>query len=237
MTGGFDQLQRELGAAERRLSTRTSGLARPRARVAHVLLPALTVAIAVAVLVVIVLVGDRHRSAGGNAAPPSARRPASSATSNRGVRSLPCRQSIGTQRPPRDMRVVLGVVALPASPGLRHALQTARVDPHDRHSRLFAKWGLSVLAGSRFRLIVPAGEPVTIGWGYAGQGHVGSTIIVDRCETTPHARWIDFAGGSWAARPMCASLIVAADGRRRRIRIGIGKACPGQLPPVHPSQR
>jgi hypothetical protein len=77
-----------------------------------------------------------------------------------GVRDLPCGEFIATQAPERDMRVVLGVVALPASPHLRRALQTTRSDLHDPAARLFAKWGLDIRAGARLRLIVP--DPVRI---------------------------------------------------------------------------
>jgi hypothetical protein len=238
MTGGFDQLQRELGAAQRRLSVGRRPPARPRRRVAKALLPALTAAIVVAVVVVAVLAGagGRHHSVRGNSGSPKPPTdPTQPALSGNGTRTLPCDESIGNQSPPRDMRVVLGVVALPASPGLRQALQTSRTGAS---SRLFAKTGLSVRAGARFQLIVPIGlrSRLSIGWGNAGEGHVGSIITVAGCRAAHH-QWIDFAGGYWVTRPMCAALIVAAEGRRRRVQIGIGKACPGQLPPPQPSQR
>ena len=94
------------------------------------------------------------------------------------------------------MRVVLGVVALPASPGLRHALQTSRTGAAGSGSRLFAKWGLWVRADTRFELIVPAAlrGQLSIGWGNAGEGHVGSVVIVPAAKhrtmngsTTPAA--------------------------------------------------
>jgi hypothetical protein len=135
------------------------------------------------------------------------------------------------------MRVVLGVVALPASPGLRRALQTSRTGAPGSSSRLFAKAGLWVRADTRFELIVPTAlrGQLSIGWGNAGEGHVGSIVSDPRCEA-PHHRWLNFAGGYWTTKPRCATLIVAANGRRRRVRIGIGKACPGQLPPPQPTQ-
>ena len=64
--------------------------------------------------------------------------PALAARSASGVRMLPCREFIGTQPPERQMRVVLGVVALPASPQLTRGLQTAPSGLHDPHARLFA---------------------------------------------------------------------------------------------------
>ena len=66
-------------------------------------------------------------------------------TPNRPGRTLPCDEAIGNQSPPHGMRVVLGVVALPASPGLRHALQTSRTGAPG--SRLFDKWGLWARSG------------------------------------------------------------------------------------------
>ena len=71
------------------------------------------------------------------------------------IRLLPCRETIGAQPPEQDMNVALGVVALPASPHLRRALQTALTGSPDPAARLFAKWGLVVRAGTRFDLIVP----------------------------------------------------------------------------------
>jgi hypothetical protein len=153
------------------------------------------------------------------------------------VRVLPCGESIGAEPPARDMRVVLGVVALPAGPQMRRALQTARTGSRDPASRLFAKWGLAIRAGARFRLIVPASlrGQLEIGWGNAGEGHVGSTISVPGCRGQGK-RWLDFAGGYWVRSPICAPLIVSAHGLRRAVRIGIGKPCSGQLPPPQPTQ-
>jgi hypothetical protein len=154
------------------------------------------------------------------------------------VRGLPCGESIATQPPERDMRVVLGVVGLPASPHLRRALQTARSGLHDPPARLFAKSGLAIRAGARFRLIVPdrLRDQFSIGWGNAGEGHRGTTIVVDGCSASRGARWLDYAGGYYVRDPVCAPLIVAAHRQRRRVRIGVGKACPGQRRPPEPTQ-
>jgi hypothetical protein len=155
-----------------------------------------------------------------------------------GVRDLPCGEFIDTQPPERDMRVILGVVALPTSPHLGRALQTERSDLGDPAARLFAKSGLDIRAGARFRLIVPdwLRGRFSIGWGNAGEGHVGTTIVVDACRASRGAKWLGYAGGYYVRDPFCAPLIVAAHRRRRQVRIGVGKACPGQRPPPEPTQ-
>lgn len=136
------------------------------------------------------------------------------------------------------MTVALGVVALPASPGMRRALQTAPTGSRDPAARLFAKWGLVVRAGAEFQLIVPRALQgrVAIGWGNAGEGNVGAAIIVRGCRGSHGGRWLNFAGGYWVRSPICLPLTVAAHRRRRRLSIGIGTPCPGQLPPPQPTQ-
>lgn len=153
------------------------------------------------------------------------------------VRMLPCREVIGTGQPVSGMHVVLGVVALPASPWMRRALQTARSGLPDPRARLFAKEGLVIRAGARLRLIVAQRlrDRLSIGWGNAGEGHRGSTIAVDACSGPRGARWLGYAGGYFVRDPMCAPLIVDANGQRQQVQIGIGKACAGQRPPVEPT--
>jgi hypothetical protein len=121
---------------------------------------------------------------------------------------------------------------------MRRALQTARTGSRDPGARLFAKEGLVVRVQARFELIVPTRlrRGLSIGWGNAGEGHVGSTISVSGCQGGRGERWLDYAGGYYVHRTLCAPLIVEARGVRRRIWIGIGKACPGQLPPPQPTQ-
>lgn len=154
------------------------------------------------------------------------------------IRLLPCGESIGARRPWQGMSVVLGAVALPASPRMRRALQTALTGSPDSAARLFAKEGLLVRPGARFDLTVPTRlrDRLSIGWGNAGEGHVGSTIRVPGCRGGDGERWLAFAGGYHVHTPICARLIVDARGLRRRVWIGIGKACPGQLPPPQPTR-
>ena len=236
MTAGFEELQRQLRDAEQRLARER---VRRNGRPVSKLLPALVAVITVSVIAVVLWAGVRshgHPSGAGPQKPPD--HPAQLTGPAGSGRTLPCDEAIGNQSPPKSMRVVLGVVALPASPGLRHALQTSRTGAPGSGSRLFAKWGLWVRSDTRFELIVPPAlrGQLSIGWGNAGEGHVGSIVVDPRCRA-PHHRWINFAGGYWTTRPRCATLIVAANGERRRVRIGIGKACSGQLPPPQPTQR
>jgi hypothetical protein len=155
-----------------------------------------------------------------------------------GVRGLPCRESVGTEPPERGMRSVLGVVALPASPPTRRALQTAKSDLHDPGARLFAKSGLVIRPGARLRLIVPdrLRNALSIGWGNANEDHRGTTIVVNGCPGPSGAKWLAYAGGYYVRHPICAPLIVAAHGQRRQVQIGVGKACPGQRRPPEPTQ-
>ena len=205
---------------------------------------AVPVAIAAGALV---LLGHRqsdHGTPGGHT-PPSAsqshqrRSGGASGSPAASVKALPCTESIGTQPPERDMRIVLGVVALPASPGLPRALQTARSGARDPAARLFAKWGLTIRPGARLRLIVPTQlrSRLSISWGNAGEGHRGTTIVVNRCPGPAGAKWLSYAGGYFVRDPICATLIVAADRQRRRIQIGIGTPCPGQRPPPQPTEK
>jgi hypothetical protein len=165
--------------------------------------------------------------------------PALGAASASGVRLLPCGEFIGTQPPGRGTQVVLGVVALPASPGLGRALQTARSGLHDPRARLFAKWGLVIRPRAHFRLIVPGRlrNQLSIGWGNANEGHVGTTVVVNRCTGAQGAKWLAYAGGYYVRKPICATLIVATGRHERQVRIGVGKACPGQGPPPMPTVR
>lgn len=200
--------------------------------------PILVVAITLVVIAVVLSAGLRsgkHPDSARPRTPPGHR---SQPVTPPAGRTLPCDEAIGTQPPPRAMRVVLGVVALPTSPGLRRALQTSRTGAPGSRSRLFAKGALWVRSGARFELIVPVAlrGQLSIGWGNAGEGHVGSIARDAGCRAPDH-RWINFAGGYWTAEPRCATLIVATpDGRRRRVRVGIGQACSGQLPPPQPTQ-
>lgn len=199
---------------------------RSQSRVLMVVASAFAVAVAVAACG-----GGRHRQS------ETSSDTATTTSHGSSVRVLPCQEFIGTGPPVSGMHVVLGVVALPASPWTRRALQTAPSGLRDSGARLFAKEGLVIRVGARFRLIVQRRlrDRFSIGWGNAGEGHRGSTIAVEACSGPRGATWLAYAGGYFVRDPMCASLIVAANGQRQRVQIGIGKACDGQRPPVKPT--
>ena len=227
MTGGFDQLGRELMAAEARIGTNA------RRSVGRWLVPGLGIALAVIVAGAVLLTGAatriHHRA-------PSVTSPGAAPAASGRVRQLPCHEAAGGQAPTRDLTVVLGVVALPASPRERQALQTALSGSPDPAQRLFSKWGLVIRTGVQFRVMVAPAfrDRVSIGWGNANEDHVGTTITINRCRA-PGVTWLDFAGGAWVHKPLCATLIVESHGEQRSVQVGIGKACPGQLPPPSPT--
>lgn len=227
MTRGFDQLAGELRRAEQR----RAAVARRPDRVRGLLLPLATTAVVAVVLAVVLITGtgSRHPTPAGKS-PSSSPGPATE--HGRGQWGLPCSDVVGDMGPTRGMRVVLGSVGLPGRPGEGRALQTGRGG-----ARLFAKSGLWVRSGAHFELSVPAAlrGRMTMTWGNAGEGNHG-TAMLDRGCRPNRSPWLNYVGGYWVAHPLCATLIVTSDGRVRRVRIGIGMACPGQGPPAAPSQ-
>jgi hypothetical protein len=127
------------------------------------------------------------------------------------------------------MQVVLGVVALPASPGYP-ALGTSLSGNGNGPLRLFAKTGLLIRPDATFELIVPAPftSRLSIGWG--SPGIPSHRVLVDNCADTDGA-WLAYAGGYWIDYPACVPVIVRAGGKQQEVHIGVGTACPGQRPP------
>ncbi len=227
MTRGFDQLAGELRRAEQR----RAAVAHSPRRVWGVLLPLATTAVVAAVLTVVLVSGTHARHPAPAGKGPSAS-PVPATGLGRGQWGLPCSDFVGDMPPTHAVRVVLGSVGLPGRPVESRALQTSRAG-----ARLFAKSGLWVRSGARFELTVTTAlrGRVTMTWGNAGEGNHGTTLIDRGCRPN-RSPWVNFVGGYWVRRPLCATLIVTSDRRRRRVRVGIGKACPGQRPPPSPSQ-
>jgi hypothetical protein len=174
--------------------------------------------------------GDHHERSRSSASLARSGRPDLSARREGSPRYLACGQYIGTGPPTRGMRVVLGVVALPATPSTRRALQASPSTLRDPAARLFAKQGLVIRTATRFRLIVPDRfrDRLSIAWGSTSDSRRASTFAVNGCAGPSGVRWLAYAGGYYVRDPMCAPLIVEAGDQRRRVQIGIGKACPGE---------
>jgi hypothetical protein len=149
--------------------------------------------------------------------------------------ALDCGTFIGSSARAAPLQVVLGVVALPASPGYQ-ALGTSLSGDGEGPLRLFAKTGLLIRPGTTFELIVPARftSQLSIGWG--APGTPSRRLLVDNCAGAGGG-WLAYAGGYWVAHPACVPVIVKAGGKEEQVRIGVGTACPGQRPPQGPVQR
>ena len=148
--------------------------------------------------------------------------------------ALDCGSFIGNSARVAPLQVVLGVVALPASPGYP-ALQTSLSGDGNGPLRLFAKTGLLIRPGTTFELIVPGRftSRLSIGWGApATPSH---RVLVGNCAGADGG-WLAYAGGYWIDHPACVPIIVRAGGKQQQVHIGVGTACPGQGPPQGPSQ-
>jgi hypothetical protein len=165
----------------------------------------------------------------------SSSRPSSSGQLIASPLKLACQDFIGHEPPPTNLEQVLGVVALPTS-SKAAALQTSRSPGADSAVGLFAKTGLIIRAGTRFELVVPDGVMVTIGWG-KGPVKPSRRVTVSCPAGASSSGWLAYPGGYWLPRPTCALLIVRANGKERRVHIGLGTPCPGQLSPQGPSDQ
>ena len=147
---------------------------------------------------------------------------------------LECGSFIGNSARAAPLQVVLGVVALPASPGYP-ALGTSLSGDGNGPLRLFAKTGLLIRPGTTFELIVPARftSQLSMGWGMPGTP--GHRVLVDNCANAGGG-WLAYAGGYWVDHPACVPVIVRAGGKQQQVHVGVGTACPGQRPPQGPSQ-
>jgi hypothetical protein len=145
------------------------------------------------------------------------------------VAVLGCATVIGsTDRPGPGRTAVLGRVGL----STKRALQSNQTGSADPTEKLFAKDGLLVKRQAPFELIVPRlwRDRVGLEW--------GNTVRTDHLKftgcpaNTPGAKWLAFAGGYYVPKPACVPLIVKTPRATQRVRIGVGKACPGQQPPA-----
>jgi hypothetical protein len=166
--------------------------------------------------------------------PAQPRGPAMSSAAPTGGSVLACGNYIDGNAPVASLQTVLGVVALPASPGYP-ALGTSLSGDGNGALRLFAKTGLVIKPGTTFELIVPArfANRLSIGWGLPGTP--SHRVAVNNCSN-PGGGWLAYAGGYWIDHPACVPIIVRAGSKQQEVHIGVGTPCPGQRPPQGPSQ-
>lgn len=151
--------------------------------------------------------------------------------------TLPCGNAIGDQSPPRDWQVVLGVVALPASPAAA-ALQTGLTGEAVPALRLFAKSGLVIKAGVTFALIAPSLNDNRVAIGWAGNPSTPSRrVLVASCADAGGTGWLAYPGGYWLDHPACIRMTIRSGTGKQQVAIGLGTPCPGQRPPQGPSDR
>lgn len=146
--------------------------------------------------------------------------------------NLKCSQFISEGEPPDEsLRTVADVVALPAFEDFGTLAADDSMSGTDSTSgaaekKYFAKEPLVIRTNRSFDLTVSAKDRATvaIGWGNA------TTDLSSRVHVScDHAagEWMTFAGGYFADRQSCATLIVTVDGdeREHEVRVGIGTDC------------
>ena len=138
--------------------------------------------------------------------------------------------------PPTDFTVVFDAVALPTSDSYPNALQTA-LSGTDGQTRLFAKTGLLYRPNQPVEIVVPTDlhDQLSIGWATPAQP--SWRVATADCTQSHSDEWVVVPGGYWVEKPMCAALLVRSGQRERRVTIGLGQACPGQAPPIEPSDQ
>jgi hypothetical protein len=136
--------------------------------------------------------------------------------------TLPCRDVIDTAGPPwPGWTKVFGKVWLPQA---RRTLG-ANIADLPEGDWYWIKQGLGMKAGSKFTLTVPdewRGH-LAIGWGSPAKP--SEQVTVDGCRYST-AKWLAYAGGYWIDKRACVPLIVDSAGRRKMVRIPLGKPCP-----------
>jgi hypothetical protein len=159
-------------------------------------------------------------------------------SSSASVTTLDCANGVSTDLRARDLQVVLGVVALPASPRAA-ALGTGRLGERDQ-PRLFAKSALLVRPGDSFELLAGEAPPRSLAFSWSPHTETPTptrSLVVSGCRSTYNSKWLAFIGGYYVNRASCATLIVRTATSQRRVRIGLGEPCPRQRPPQGPSER
>jgi hypothetical protein len=159
--------------------------------------------------------------------------PCPTTTSSTPTATLDCTNPIGFTPPPRS-EIMGGQVALLTSRSRHTAAQVAEVsDPGAHRYRWFAKSPLFLRTGSGVvRIEVPRSEHGRVALSWGNTDHDGTATRVFGAGPCPGgSAWIAFPGGYSVTEPHCVTLVVRAGGQAERVRIGVGKACPGQRPP------
>lgn len=129
------------------------------------------------------------------------------------------------------LTIVAGVVTLPVAATFGPV--QANPNPEGTHTRgsvtrFYAKQPLAIRTGRTFDLIVPPGERdrLAIDWGNSPGNYTERLHVACPTNTTnAKAQWLIFAGGYFAPRRRCSSLIVRTDGQDHHVRIGVGARC------------
>lgn len=128
---------------------------------------------------------------------------------------------------------VLGRVALAGGAGA-YALQTATSRVPDPSKRFWSKTGLLVRGDDEIVLEAPEAEEFWFGWG--SPADPAKRLTIRECGGDSNV-WTVFVGGFWTDRPKCVHLTVRASGAETSLPVGLGAPCPGQLPPLGPTER
>jgi hypothetical protein len=153
--------------------------------------------------------------------------------------ALDCQAPIGfASKPPDSVTDIGGAVGLQTRASNRRAIQTSfRTDATVPDARYFAKTPLFVRTGETSAAIIVPREHigrVALRWGNTDHDAIATrTFRVGPCPGP--APWIVFPGGYYLKKPGCIELIVRVSDRDHRVRMGVGSPCPGQRPPVEPS--
>jgi hypothetical protein len=143
-----------------------------------------------------------------------------------------CEQAIGILDPTPEHGVgtiVLGRVWFPSAPP--DVLRPSQ--PRTSEGNLFYKQGISVRAGTLITMTVPEASSRQYALDFAsvpvqstsplGEGE--RSIQIQPCPHDSQGPWTAFSGGFLAPEPACVTVVVRADARSERLRIGLGTRC------------
>ena len=184
--------------------------------------------VGVRVAIVAVLVGTAACTDDGVSTPTTP----STASAITAVATLDCAQSIATLTEPDGGEVVLGVVSLETARSPM-AMQTQDGRTADPRVRLWAKSGLVVRGGARFSLAVPPTMVDRLAFGWGPQDSTTLRLEVAGCGQ--EGEWLAFAGGYVGSEVGCLPIVVTAGDMTQTVMIGFGAPCPGQEPPLEPT--